>query len=73
MRDFANTAFRFDNLIGESRKMRDVFGVATHVEAANEGTIFLDEIGELPPFRSDCCESFRSERSTTSAIHIPSK
>jgi two-component system NtrC family response regulator len=120
LRDFADTAFRFENLVGASKKMRDVFDVALQVagrdstvlltgesgtgkellakaihqnslrtskpfvtvncgaipenlieselfgyrkgaftgaladhmgkfEAANEGTVFLDEIGELPP------------------------
>ncbi len=120
LRDFAGTAFRFENLIGSSRKMREVFETARQVarrdstvlltgesgtgkellakaihqnslragkpfvtincgaipetlieselfghrkgaftgalsdrtgkfEAANEGTAFLDEIGELPP------------------------
>lgn len=120
LRDFADTAFRFENLVGASKKMRNVFDVALHVagrdstvlltgesgtgkellakaihqnslrvskpfvtvncgaipenlieselfgyrkgaftgaladrigkfEAANEGTVFLDEIGELPP------------------------
>jgi two-component system, NtrC family, response regulator AtoC len=120
LRDFADTAFRFENLVGASKKMRNVFDIALHVarrdstvlltgesgtgkellakaihqnslrtskpfvtvncgaipenlieselfgyrkgaftgaladrmgkfEAANEGTVFLDEIGELPP------------------------
>ena len=120
LRDFADTAFRFENLVGASKKMRNVFDIALQVagrdstviltgesgtgkellakaihqnsmraskpfvtvncgaipenlieselfgyrkgaftgaladrigkfEAANEGTVFLDEIGELPP------------------------
>lgn len=120
LRDFADTVFRFENLVGASKKMRNVFDIALHVagrdstvlltgesgtgkellakaihqnslrtskpfvtvncgaipetlieselfgyrkgaftgaltdrigkfEAANEGTVFLDEIGELPP------------------------
>jgi len=40
LRDFADTAFRFENLIGKSRKMRDVFDVATQV-ARRDSTVLL--------------------------------
>jgi DNA-binding NtrC family response regulator len=40
LRDFADTAFRFENLIGQSRKMRDVFDVATQV-ARRDSTVLL--------------------------------
>lgn len=40
LRDFAKTAFRFENLIGQSRKMRDVFDVATQV-ARRDSTVLL--------------------------------
>ena len=40
LRGFADTAFRFENLIGQSRKMRDVFDVATQV-ARRDSTVLL--------------------------------
>ena len=40
LRDFAETAFRFENMIGQSRKMRDVFEVATQV-ARRDSTVLL--------------------------------
>ena len=40
LRGFADTAYRFENLIGQSRKMRDVFDVATQV-ARRDSTVLL--------------------------------
>ena len=40
LRDFADTAFRFENLIGQARKMRAVFDVATQV-ARRDSTVLL--------------------------------
>lgn len=40
LRDFADSTFRFENLIGQSRKMRDVFEVASQV-ARRDSTILL--------------------------------
>ncbi len=40
LRDFAESAFRFENLVGGSRKMRDVFDMATQV-ARRDSTVLL--------------------------------
>ncbi|HZC24728.1 MAG TPA: sigma-54 dependent transcriptional regulator [Candidatus Binatia bacterium] len=45
LRDFAGTAFRFENLIGQSRKMRDVFEVATQVARRDSTVLLIGESG----------------------------
>ena len=45
LRDFADTAFRFENLIGQSRKMRDVFDVATQVARRDSTVLLTGETG----------------------------
>jgi len=40
LRDFADTAFRFENIVGASKKMRDVFGIALQV-ARRDSTVLL--------------------------------
>ncbi len=40
LRDFANTAFRFENIVGASKKMRDVFDVALQI-AGRDSTVLL--------------------------------
>jgi two-component system, NtrC family, response regulator AtoC len=45
LRDFADTAFRFENLIGQSRKMRDVFDVATQVARRDSTLLLTGETG----------------------------
>jgi len=40
LRDFADTAFRFENIVGAAKKMRDIFDVALHV-AARDSTVLL--------------------------------
>jgi two-component system NtrC family response regulator len=40
LRDFADTAFRFENIIGASKKMRDVFDIALQV-AGRDSTVLL--------------------------------
>ena len=40
LRDFADTAFRFENIVGASKKMRDVFDIALQV-ARRESTVLL--------------------------------
>ena len=40
LRDFADTAFRFENLVGASKKIRDVFDVALQV-ARRDSTVLL--------------------------------
>ncbi len=45
LRDFAETAFRFENLIGNSRKMRDVFEVATQVARRDSTVLLIGESG----------------------------
>jgi two-component system NtrC family response regulator len=40
LRDFADTAFRFENLVGASKKIRDVFDVALKV-ARRDSTVLL--------------------------------
>ncbi len=40
LRDFADTAFRFENIVGASKKMRDVFDVALQV-ARRDSTVLL--------------------------------
>ncbi len=40
LRDFADTAFRFENIVGASKKMRDIFDVALHV-AGRDSTVLL--------------------------------
>ena len=40
LRDFADTAFRFENLVGASKRMRDVFDVALQV-ARRDSTVLL--------------------------------
>ena len=45
LRDFAQTAFRFENLVGNSRRMRDVFEVATQVARRDSTVLLLGESG----------------------------
>ena len=45
LRDFAETAFRFENLVGNSRKMRDVFEVAAQVARRESTVLLLGESG----------------------------
>jgi DNA-binding NtrC family response regulator len=45
LRDFADAAFRFENLIGQSRKMRDVFDVATQVARRDSTVLLTGETG----------------------------
>lgn len=45
LRDFAETAFRFENLVGNSRKMRDVFDVAAQVARRDSTVLLLGESG----------------------------
>jgi len=45
LRDFAETAFRFENLVGNSRKMRDVFEVAAQVARRDSTVLLLGESG----------------------------
>lgn len=40
LRDFADTAFRFENIVGASKKMRDVFDIALQV-ARRDSTVLL--------------------------------
>ncbi len=40
LRDFADTAFRFENIVGASKKMRDVFDISLQV-ARRESTVLL--------------------------------
>lgn len=40
LRDFVDTAFRFENIVGASKKMRDIFDVALHV-AGRDSTVLL--------------------------------
>ncbi len=40
LRDFADTAFRFENIVGASKKMRDVFDMALQV-AGRDSTVLL--------------------------------
>lgn len=40
LRDFADTAFRFENIVGGSKKMRDVFDIALQV-ARRDSTVLL--------------------------------
>lgn len=40
LRDYADTAFRFENLIGTSKRMRDLFDLALHV-ARRDSTVLL--------------------------------
>ena len=45
LRDFAETAFRFENLVGQSRKMREVFEVATQVARRDSTVLLMGESG----------------------------
>ena len=45
LRGFAQTTFRFENLIGNSRKMRDVFEVATQVARRDSTVLIIGESG----------------------------
>ena len=45
LRDFAQSAFRFENLVGGSRKMREVFDVATQVAQRDSTVLVLGESG----------------------------
>ena len=45
LRDFADTTFRFENLIGQSRKMREVFDVATQVARRDSTVLLTGETG----------------------------
>lgn len=45
LRDFAQTTFRFENLIGNSRKMRDVFEVASQVARRDSTVLIIGESG----------------------------
>ena len=45
LRDFADTTFRFENLIGQSRKMRDVFEVSTQVARRDSTVLMMGESG----------------------------
>lgn len=45
LRDFADTAFRFENLIGQARKMRDVFDVAKQVARRDSTVLLIGETG----------------------------
>ncbi|MBZ5612363.1 MAG: sigma-54 dependent transcriptional regulator [Acidobacteriia bacterium] len=45
LRDFADTAFRFENLIGQARKMRDVFDVAKQVARRDSTVLLTGETG----------------------------
>jgi DNA-binding NtrC family response regulator len=40
LRDFADTAFRFENIVGTSKKMRDIFDVSLQV-ASRDSTVLL--------------------------------
>jgi two-component system response regulator AtoC len=45
LRDFADTAFRFESLIGQARKMRDVFDVAKQVARRDSTVLLAGETG----------------------------
>jgi two-component system NtrC family response regulator len=45
LRDFSDTAFRFENLIGGSRKMRDVFHLAAQVARRDSTVLVTGESG----------------------------
>lgn len=45
LRDFAATTFRFENLVGNSRKMREVFDVATQVARRDSTVLLMGESG----------------------------
>lgn len=45
LRDFADTSFRFENLIGHSRKMHDVFDLATQVARRDSTVLIMGESG----------------------------
>jgi two-component system NtrC family response regulator len=45
LRDFAEATFRFENLVGNSRKMRDVFEVAAQVARRDSTVLLLGESG----------------------------
>ena len=45
LRDFSETAFRFENLIAGSRKMRDVFNIASQVARRDSTVLITGESG----------------------------
>jgi two-component system NtrC family response regulator len=45
LREFADTAFRFENLVGSSRKMRDVFDMAAQVARRDTTVLITGESG----------------------------
>lgn len=45
LRDFSQTAFRFENLVAGSRKMRDVFNVASQVARRDSTVLITGESG----------------------------
>lgn len=45
LRDFAEAAFRFENLVGNSRKMREVFEVSAQVARRDSTVLVLGESG----------------------------
>lgn len=45
LRNFASTAFRFENLVGNSRKMRDVFELAAQVAQRDSTVLVMGESG----------------------------
>jgi two-component system NtrC family response regulator len=45
LRSFAGTAFRFENLVGNSRKIRDVFEVAAQVARRDSTVLVMGESG----------------------------
>lgn len=45
LRDFADTTFRFENLVGQSRKLRDVFEMATQVARRDSTVLLMGESG----------------------------
>jgi len=45
LRDFAKTAFRFENLIGNSKKIREVFDIATQVARRDSTVLLMGESG----------------------------
>ena len=45
LRSFASTAFRFENLVGNARKMRDVFDIAAQVARRDSTVLLMGESG----------------------------